>query len=78
MFAFISAWNEFFFALVIITDNSKQTAPLLLARYVGAEGSVNLGPLAATALITTLPSLLIFGVIQRKLVAGMMSGSVKG
>ena len=57
MFAFISAWNEFFFALVIIQDPALQTAPLLLARYVGAEGSVNLGPLAATALVTTLPSL---------------------
>lgn len=78
MFAFISAWNEFFFALVIITDPAKQTAPLLLARYVGAEGSVNLGPLAATALLTTLPSLIIFGIIQRKLVSGMLSGSVKG
>lgn len=78
MFAFISAWNEFFFALVVITDPAKQTAPLLLARYVGSEGSVNLGPLAATALLTTLPSLLIFAIIQRKLVAGMLSGSVKG
>ncbi|MGI8415064.1 MAG: ABC transporter permease subunit, partial [Nakamurella sp.] len=78
MFAFISAWNEFFFALVIITDPAKETAPLLLARFVGAEGSIQLGPLAATALITTLPSLIIFGIIQRKLVSGMMSGSVKG
>ncbi len=78
MFAFISAWNEFFFALVIIQDPALQTAPLLLARYVGAEGSVNLGPLAATALITTLPSLVIFAIIQRKLVSGMLSGSVKG
>jgi multiple sugar transport system permease protein len=78
MFAFINAWNEFFFALVIIQDPALQTAPLLLARYVGAEGSVNLGPLAATALITTLPSLVIFSIIQRKLVSGMLSGSVKG
>lgn len=78
MFAFISAWNEFFFALVIIQSPDLQTAPLLLARYVGAEGSVNLGPLAATALITTLPSLMIFAIIQRKLVSGMLSGSVKG
>ncbi|WP_353647587.1 carbohydrate ABC transporter permease [Nakamurella sp. A5-74] len=78
MFAFISAWNEFFFALVVITDPAKETAPLLLARYVGGEGLVNLGPLAATALITTLPSLLIFAVAQRKLVSGMLAGSVKG
>lgn len=78
MFAFISAWNEFFFALVVITDPARQTAPLLLARYVGSEGSVNLGPLAATALLTTLPSLLLFGIAQRRLVAGMLAGSVKG
>ncbi len=78
MFAFISAWNEFFFALVVIQTPELQTAPLLLARYVGAEGLVQLGPLAATALITTLPGLLIFAVIQRKLVSGMMSGAVKG
>lgn len=78
MFAFISAWNEFFFALVIIQTPSLATAPLLLARYVGAEGSVNLGPLAATALLTTLPSLIIFAIVQRKLISGMLTGAVKG
>lgn len=78
MFAFISAWNEFFFALVIIQNPALETAPLLLARYVGAEGSVNLGPLAATALLTTLPGLLIFAIAQRKLVSGLMAGAVKG
>jgi multiple sugar transport system permease protein len=78
MFAFISAWNEFFFALVVIQKPELQTIPLLLARYVGAEGRVNLGPLAATALIATLPSLIVFGIIQRKLISGMLSGAVKG
>lgn len=77
-FAFISAWNEFFFALVIIQTPQLETAPLLLARFVGAEGQVNLGPLAATALLTTLPSLLIFAIAQRKLVSGLMAGAVKG
>lgn len=78
MFAFISAWNEFFFALVIITSPERQTAPLLLARFVGAEGQVSLGPLAASALITTLPTLIIFALAQRKLVSGLMAGAVKG
>lgn len=78
MFAFISAWNEFFFALVVITSPEKQTAPLLLARYVGAEGQIALGPLAATAVISALPSLVVFGFAQRRLVSGMLSGAVKG
>jgi multiple sugar transport system permease protein len=63
---------------VIIQTPSLQTAPLLLARYVGAEGSVNLGPLAATALLTTLPSLIVFAIVQRKLISGMLTGAVKG
>lgn len=78
MFAFISAWNEFFFALVIITSPDRQTAPLLLARFVGAEGQISLGPLAASALITTLPTLIVFALAQRKLVSGLMAGAVKG
>ncbi|SDT26708.1 carbohydrate ABC transporter permease [Microlunatus soli] len=78
MFAFISAWNEFFFALVIITSPDRQTAPLLLARFVGAEGQISLGPLAASALITTLPALIVFAFAQRKLVSGLLAGAVKG
>jgi multiple sugar transport system permease protein len=52
--------------------------PLLLARFVGVEGIVRLGPLAASALLATLPSLLLFAVIQRWLTRGLMSGAVKG
>ncbi|MGA4506661.1 carbohydrate ABC transporter permease [Propionibacteriaceae bacterium G1746] len=78
MFAFISAWNEFFFALVMIQSPELQTAPLLLARYVGAEGQVRVGPLSAMAVLTTVPSLALFAVAQRKLVAGLLAGSVKG
>ena len=47
MFTFISAWNEFFFALVLLQDPELKTLPLTLARFVGAEGQVQLGPLAA-------------------------------
>ena len=47
MFTFISAWNEFFFALVLLQDPQLKTLPLVLARFVGAEGQVQFGPLAA-------------------------------
>jgi multiple sugar transport system permease protein len=78
LFAFITAWNEFFLALVLLQTPGLTTLPLLLARFVGVEGIVRLGPLAASALLATLPSLLLFTVIQRWLTRGLMSGAVKG
>jgi len=78
LFAFITAWNEFFLALVLLQTPGLTTLPLLLARFVGVEGIVRLGPLAAAALLATLPSLLLFTVIQRWLTRGLMSGAVKG
>lgn len=78
LFSFISAWNEFFFALVLIQDPALQTIPLALARFVGAEGQVQLGQLAAGALLATIPSLIFFAFLQRRLTSGLMSGAVKG
>ena len=78
LFAFITAWNEFFFALVILESPDLTTLPLRLAQYVGIEGVVRFGPLAAAALLATIPSLLLFVVIQRWLTGGLLSGAVKG
>ena len=78
LFAFILAWNEFFFALVILQSPELTTLPLKLAQFVGIEGIVRLGPLAAAALLATAPSLIIFTIIQRWLTRGLLSGAVKG
>lgn len=78
LFAFIGAWNEFFFALVLIKDESLQTLPQRLALFVGAEGQVQLGQLAAASLLAAIPSLLFFALIQRRLTSGLLSGAVKG
>jgi multiple sugar transport system permease protein len=78
MFTLISSWNEFFFALVLIQDPDKSTLPLTLARFVGAEGQVQLGALAAGSLLATIPSLVFFAIIQRRLTSGLLSGAVKG
>ena len=78
LFAFISAWNEFFFALVILESPDLTTLPLRLAQYVGIEGVVRFGPLAAAALLATAPSLILFTIIQRWLARGLLSGAVKG
>lgn len=78
LFTFISTWNEFFFALVLIQDPAKVTLSLTLARFVGAEGQVELGALAAGSLLATLPSLVFFMIIQRRLTSGLLTGAVKG
>jgi multiple sugar transport system permease protein len=78
LFAFILAWNEFFFALVVLQTPDLYTLPLKLKQFIGAEDVVRLGPLAAASLLATLPSLVLFAVIQRRLTRGLLSGAVKG
>lgn len=77
LFAFITAWNEFFFALVLLKTPEKQTLPVILTHFIGAEGVADLGPLAAAAVLATLPSLVVFAVIQRRITGGMVAGAVK-
>ncbi|MEU2954692.1 carbohydrate ABC transporter permease [Streptomyces xanthochromogenes] len=77
LFAFITAWNEFFFALVLLKTPEKQTLPVVLTHFLGAEGVADLGPLAAAAFLATLPSLVIFAIIQRRITGGMLTGAVK-
>ncbi|MGW2842698.1 carbohydrate ABC transporter permease [Streptomyces sp. NPDC001493] len=77
LFAFITAWNEFFFALVLLKTPEKQTLPVVLTHFIGAEGAADLGPLAAAAFLATLPSLLLFALIQRRITGGMLAGAVK-
>ncbi len=78
MFSFVSAWNEFFFALVLIQSPDNYTLPITLKMFIGGEGKVALGPLAAGAVLATVPSLVFFAILQRKLTGGLLSGAVKG
>lgn len=78
LFAFIAAWNEFFFALVVLQTPDLTTIPVRLARFVGSEGVVRLGPLAAASLLATIPSLLVFTTLQKRIASGLLAGGVKG
>lgn len=78
LFSFINSWNEFFFALVLLKTPDKMTLPLVLTRFIGADGVASLGPLAAASALATVPSLLFFAFIQRRLTSGLMGGAVKG
>ncbi|HWR84520.1 MAG TPA: carbohydrate ABC transporter permease [Rhodoglobus sp.] len=78
MFTFVSAWNEFFLALVLLQSPELYTLPIALRSFLGAEGQTQLGPLAAGAVLATIPSFVIFSILQRRLTGGLLAGAVKG
>jgi N,N'-diacetylchitobiose transport system permease protein len=77
VFAFITAWNEFMFALVIMQEQDKLTLPVWLATFRTAFGTDWGGTMAASTLFT-LPVLVFFLLVQRRLVSGLSAGAVKG
>ena len=78
LFAFVSAWNEFFFALVLMKSPELVTLQVELARYTGMEGQARTGPLAAASVIATIPSVVLFGFLRKWFTAGLVSGAMKG
>lgn len=78
MFSFVSSWNEFFFALVLLQSPENYTLPITLKMFVGGEGKVALGPLAAGSVLAAIPSIVFFSIMQKKLTGGLLSGAVKG
>ena len=77
LFAFISAWNEFFFALVLMKSPSAITLPVELARFTGMEGQARTGPLAAASFLATIPSVILFGFMRKWFASGLLAGAVK-
>jgi multiple sugar transport system permease protein len=74
---FIYAWNEFFLALLIMTDPAKQTMPVGIALFQG-EYTIPWGEIAAASLITTAPLVILVLLFQHRIVAGLSAGAVKG
>lgn len=73
----LTAWNDFLFAAVL-TNNSTQTLPVLLASYSTADDGVEWGRLGAAGMLVVAPVLLISMVAQRHLISGLSSGAMKG
>lgn len=76
-FSFITAWNEFMFALTFMTGESNYTLPVGLRTYV-FEFNTAWHLMAAGAIIVTIPVLVVFLVAQRFLISGLTAGGVKG
>ncbi|MFK8252061.1 carbohydrate ABC transporter permease [Ancylobacter terrae] len=76
VFAFVEAWNEFFFAL-ILTRQSAQTVPLVIAAFAGQYQTV-FGQMMAAALISVVPVILLAVIFRNWIVRGFADGMMKG
>jgi multiple sugar transport system permease protein len=79
LFAFIMSWNEFLGALVLMSRGSSFTLPLILAaaRTETSLGGTDWGMLQAGVTISIIPCVLVYLLLQRYYVSGLMSGAVK-
>jgi ABC-type glycerol-3-phosphate transport system permease component len=78
VFSFNHAWNEFLFALVFISSEENKTLPLGLATWIGQDNLYSWGMLLAGAVLVTIPVVLFYLLVQRKLVVGLTDGANKG
>jgi len=79
LFAFVTSWNEFLGALVMLTKDTSLTLPLVLAaaRSVTSLGSTDWGMLQAGVSVAIIPCVLVYLLLQRYYVSGLLSGAVK-
>jgi multiple sugar transport system permease protein len=74
---FIYAWNEFFFALLIMTEQKYQTLPVGIALFQG-QYTLPWGEIAAASTVATVPLVLLVLFFQKRIVRGLSAGAVKG
>jgi len=79
LLAFIGAWNEFLFALTFTSSETTRTVPVAIGLLSGAsQQEIPWGPIMAASVIVTVPLVILVLIFQRKIVAGLTAGGVKG
>ncbi len=76
IYAFVTTWNEFIFALVLTPKRDMQ--PITMALYAWENNNtVEWNFLMATAVVATIPTIILFALVRKRLTAGLMAGAVK-
>jgi N,N'-diacetylchitobiose transport system permease protein len=78
VFAFITTWNEYIFARVLLNDQSKQTITVWLSYFSGTSRHTDWGALMAASTLTAIPVVIFFLLIQRRIAFGLTAGAVRG
>lgn len=77
VYAFVTTWNEFIFALCFATDSSVKTLPIGLAEF-STEFNTDWGAVMAASMVMTLPIALLFLTMQKLFIGGLTAGATKG
>jgi N,N'-diacetylchitobiose transport system permease protein len=78
VFAFITSWNEYIFARVLLNDQSKQTVTVWLSYFLGTSRHTDWGGLMAGSTLAAIPVVVFFLLVQRKIAFGLTAGAVRG
>jgi N,N'-diacetylchitobiose transport system permease protein len=78
VFAFITSWNEYIFARILLNDQSKQTVTVWLSFFLGTSRDQNWGALMAGSTLTAIPVVVFFLLVQRRIAFGLTAGAVRG
>ncbi len=79
LLAFIAAWNEFLFALTFTLTHDQRTVPVAIALMSGAsQYELPWGQIMAASVVVTVPLVLLVVIFQRRIVAGLTTGAIKG
>jgi N,N'-diacetylchitobiose transport system permease protein len=77
IFAFIQVWNEYIIAYVLLSSPQNQTAMVWLAQFTSLRGT-DWGSLMAGATLTSIPVVIFFVAMHRRIAFGLTAGAVRG
>ena len=79
LLTFIFVWNEFLFAITLTSTPDRRPVPAAIAFFTGSQQfEIPLGTISAASVIVTIPLIILVLVFQRRIVAGLTAGAVKG
>jgi N,N'-diacetylchitobiose transport system permease protein len=78
VFAFVTTWNEYIFASVILSDQSQHTVTVWLSYFYGTSRNTDWGGLMAASTLTAIPVVIFFLLVQRRIAFGLTAGAVRG